>query len=44
MILKNDKFIKYLDKKHLYGYAMSKSLPTSEYMWLDSAKLSLDKN
>ena len=37
------KYITYLDKNNLYGYAMSKSLPTGGFKLLDPAKFNLDK-
>ena len=44
MILKETKkCITYLHKNNLYGYAMPKFLPTSEFKWLDPAKFILDK-
>ena len=32
------KYITNFDKNNLYGYAMSKSLPTGKFKWLDPAK------
>ena len=44
MILKNQhKCIMYLANNNLYGNAMSKSLPTVGFKWLDPAKFNLDK-
>ena len=37
------KYITYLDKNNLYGYAMSKPLPMGEFKWLYPAKFNLDK-
>ena len=36
-------YITYLDKTSLYGYVMSKPLPTVRFKWLDPAKFNLDK-
>ena len=41
---KSNKIYCILGKKKLYGYAISKSLPTGGYKWLDPAKFNLDKN
>ena len=37
------KCITYLDKKNLYGYAMSKPFPSGVFKWLDPAKFNLNK-
>ena len=33
------KFISYLDANNLYGWAMSKQLPTSEFKWMTDSEL-----
>ena len=33
------KFISYLDANNLYGWAMSKQLPTSEFKWMSDDEL-----
>ena len=40
---KPTKYITYLDQINLYGYDVSKSLPTGGFKWLDPAKFDLDK-
>ena len=37
------KHIIYLDANNLYGYAMSKFLPTSGFKWIDPKKVLLNK-
>ena len=37
------RYIIYLDANSVYGYAMSKSLPTSEFKWKDPKKFDLNK-
>ena len=37
------KHIRYLDANNLYGYAMSKFLPTSGFKWIDPKKFDLNK-
>ena len=37
------KHIKYLDANNLYGYAMSKFLPTNDFKWIDPKELELNK-
>ena len=37
------KHIIYLDANNLYGYAMSKFLPTSGFKWIDPKKFHLNK-
>ena len=37
------KYIIYLDANNLYGYAMSKFLPTSGFKWIDSKEFDLNK-
>ena len=37
------KHIIYLDANNLYGYAMSKFLPTSGFKWIDPKKSLLNK-
>ena len=37
------KHIIYLDENNLYGYAMSKFLPTSEFKWIDPKEFDLNK-
>ena len=37
------KYITYLEKNFFYSYAMSKSLPTRGFKWMDPAEFSLDK-
>ena len=37
------KHIIYLDANNLYGYAMSKFLPTSGFKWIDPKKFLLNK-
>ena len=37
------KHITYLDANNLYGYAMSKFLPTSGFKWIDPKKVDLNK-
>ena len=37
------KQIIYLDTNKLYGYAISKFLPTSGFKWIDSKELNLNK-
>ena len=37
------KHITYLDVNNLYGYAMSKFLPTSRFKWIDPNKFNLNK-
>ena len=39
----NSKHIIYLDANNLYGYAMSKFLPTSEYKWIYPKEFELNK-
>ena len=36
---KDSKFISYLDGKKLYGWAMSKQLPTSGFKWMTDNEL-----
>ena len=36
------KHIIYLDANNLYGYAMSKFLPTSEFKWIDLKEFGLE--
>ena len=36
---KESKFITYLDANNLYGWAMSKQLPTSGFEWMTDEKL-----
>ena len=38
------KYITYLDANNLYGWAMSKPLPTHGFKWMDESELSLWKN
>ena len=40
---KPTKYVRYLYKNNLYGYSMSKSIPTSRFKWLDPAKFKLDR-
>ena len=37
------KHITYLDTNNLYGYAMSKFLPTSGFKWVDTKEFDLNK-
>ena len=37
------KHITYLDENNLYGYAMSKFLPTSGFKWIDPKEFDLNK-
>ena len=37
------KYIIYLDRNNLYGYAMSKFLPTSGFKWIDPEDFDLNK-
>ena len=39
---KNQNII-YLDKNNLYGYAMSKFLPTSRFKWIDPKEFDSNK-
>ena len=36
---KDSKFISYLDSNNLYGWAMSKQLPTSGFEWMTDDEL-----
>ena len=38
------KHIIYLDANNLYGYAMPKFLPTSEFKWIDPKAFDLNKD
>ena len=40
---KESKHIIYLDENNLYGYAMSKFLPTSGFKWVDPRKFAINK-
>ena len=43
MIQEESKHITYVDMNELYGYAMSKFLPTSEFKWIDPVELNVNK-
>ena len=40
---KESKYIIYLDANNVYGYAMSKFLPTSGFKWIDIKQFDLNK-
>ena len=39
----NNKYLKYYDASNLYGYPMSKFLPTSGFKWIDPKELDMKK-
>ena len=41
--IQESKYIIYLDTNNLYGYAMSKFLPTSGFKWIDPKEFDLNK-
>ena len=43
MIKQESKYLIYLDTNNLYGYAMSKFLPTSGFKWIDPEEFDWNK-